>query len=300
MIRTGRVVAALLAAGGVLALSGCGATERTVASFNGMSLSGEDFDAMARAYLAQPDPTADAEAPAPSALDGVVARELLGQVIIGGLITSFLDERGAAPTADVLAAAPIEEWQQELPAGVLKPLQVFALGSEVIGPAVGDEAAALYEAPAGVSGVLCPRLIIVATEEEAAAVVAELEGGADFAELATERSIDPGSAANGGITADESGAECISASAMSPDAPVGAVALTLSPGEWSAPVAAPLDENGTEGWFVVAAREYDEVSDEINRAVGGQVMTEHLQGVNVEVDPMYGRWNPEQFAVVPF
>ena len=73
----------------------------------------------------------------------------------------------------------------------------------------------------------------------------------------------------------------------------------LSPGEWSTPVSAPLDENGTVGWFVVGARQYDEVSDEINRAVGAQVVAELLQGTEVEIDPMYGRWNAEQFTVVP-
>jgi len=40
--------------------------------------------------------------------------------------------------------------------------------------------------------------ILVETEEEAEGILAELNDGADFAELARERSIDPGSGANGG------------------------------------------------------------------------------------------------------
>jgi peptidyl-prolyl cis-trans isomerase C len=40
--------------------------------------------------------------------------------------------------------------------------------------------------------------ILVATEDEAKAVIAELDAGGDFAEIAKEKSLDPGSAANGG------------------------------------------------------------------------------------------------------
>jgi peptidyl-prolyl cis-trans isomerase C len=40
--------------------------------------------------------------------------------------------------------------------------------------------------------------ILVATKEEADAIVADLRGGADFAEIAKEKSTDPGSGANGG------------------------------------------------------------------------------------------------------
>jgi foldase protein PrsA len=40
--------------------------------------------------------------------------------------------------------------------------------------------------------------ILVQTQEEAEAILAELEGGADFAALAQERSLDPGSASQGG------------------------------------------------------------------------------------------------------
>ncbi len=41
--------------------------------------------------------------------------------------------------------------------------------------------------------------ILVATEEEAKAIKAELDGGADFAELAKEKSIDPGAASGGDL-----------------------------------------------------------------------------------------------------
>lgn len=42
------------------------------------------------------------------------------------------------------------------------------------------------------------RHILVATEEEAKAIIEEIKGGADFAEIAKEKSTDPGSGAEGG------------------------------------------------------------------------------------------------------
>ena len=57
-----------------------------------------------------------------------------------------------------------------------------------------NENQAQFESPEQV----CARHILVATEEEAQSVSQELEGGADFATLAQERSTDPGSGAQGG------------------------------------------------------------------------------------------------------
>ncbi len=57
-----------------------------------------------------------------------------------------------------------------------------------------NENQAQFEAP----GQVCARHILVETEEEAQNILQELEGGADFAEIAQERSTDPGSGAQGG------------------------------------------------------------------------------------------------------
>ena len=50
----------------------------------------------------------------------------------------------------------------------------------------------------GASGIVCTSHILTDTEAEADAVVAELEAGRSFAEIAAEVSTDPGSGANGG------------------------------------------------------------------------------------------------------
>ena len=56
----------------------------------------------------------------------------------------------------------------------------------------------LYEAGAAESGIVCASHILVASEAEANEVIAEVEGGATFADVAAERSTDTGSAQNGG------------------------------------------------------------------------------------------------------
>lgn len=73
---------------------------------------------------------------------------------------------------------------------------------KVVGPKVADEAVkARYEAEIG---KLTPgkevnaRHILVDDEEKAKALIEELKGGADFAALAKDNSLDPGSAQNGG------------------------------------------------------------------------------------------------------
>ena len=62
-----------------------------------------------------------------------------------------------------------------------------------------DLRAAALEANPGIAGpLLCSRHILLETEDEATEVLALLEDGGDFAELATERSTDPSAATNGG------------------------------------------------------------------------------------------------------
>lgn len=86
--------------------------------------------------------------------------------------------------------------------------------------------------------------ILVATEDEAKAIEAELAAGGDFAAIAKEKSTDPGSGANGGSLG------WFSAGQMVPEFEAAVVAL--KPGEISAPVQSQF------GWHIVRL---DEVRD---------------------------------------
>jgi peptidyl-prolyl cis-trans isomerase C len=99
--------------------------------------------------------------------------------------------------------------------------------------------------------------ILVATEEEAQAIVTELEGGADFAELARVRSLDTGSGQAGGDLGWFGEGMMV--------APFEEGVKALEPGQVSAPVQTQF------GWHVIRLNEtrpvtpptLDEVRDEI-------------------------------------
>lgn len=192
-----RLLAASLAA---LALAGCagsgGLTEGgPAAEVDGVAIERGPIAEDVR-LLVEADPTLD---------QAEVTRRLLNIAIQSVALDQLLAERGvtvteediAATGEDILATVAGEE---ELDAvllelsftrgfyeRVLLPFETkLSRMAEVVGQDLEIEQ---REA----------RHILVATREEAEAIVAELAAGADFAELASERSSDPGSAANGGL-----------------------------------------------------------------------------------------------------
>jgi foldase protein PrsA len=138
------------------------------------------------------------------------------------------------------------------------------------------------------------RHILVDTEEEADEIVADLEDGADFAELATERSIDEGSGAQGG----ELGT-----------APRGAYVPEFDEAAWEAEVDEIVGPVETQfGYHVIQVTDIDETPaaeldvQQLDQIVGqtlsvmiGDAFTE----AEVNVDPAFGAWDPEVTEVVP-
>jgi peptidyl-prolyl cis-trans isomerase C len=114
------------------------------------------------------------------------------------------------------------------------------------------------------------RHILVETEDEAKAIEAELKKGADFAQLAKEKSKDPGGAADGGdlgfFTKDQ----------MVPE--FSAVAFTLEPGKISDPVKSQF------GWHVIKVEEkrnrkapdFEQVKPQIETYVTRKAQAEYV------------------------
>jgi peptidyl-prolyl cis-trans isomerase C len=111
------------------------------------------------------------------------------------------------------------------------------------------------------------RHILVATEEEARAIVELLKGGAEFAALAKERSKDPGSADGGDLgyfTKDQ----------MVPE--FANVAFQMYPGQTSNPVKTQF------GWHIIRLEdrrnrpvpEFDKVRDQIEAFVARRAQSE--------------------------
>lgn len=126
------------------------------------------------------------------------------------------------------------------------------------------------------------RHILVAAEEEADAVKAELEAGADFAELARERSVDPSAQQNGGDLGFFSRGMMVG--------PFEDAAFALSePGEISDPVQSDF------GWHVIqlqAKRQsepppFEQVGQQLQQQVMFRTFEERLaalkEGVEIEI-----------------
>src|SRR3974390_2994611 len=113
------------------------------------------------------------------------------------------------------------------------------------------------------------RHILVETEDEAKAIVAELKKGADFAELAKKKSKDPGASAGGDLgffTKDQ----------MVPE--FSAAAFSLEPGKISDPVKSQF------GWHVIKVEEkrnpkppdFDQVKSQIETYVTRRAQAEYV------------------------
>ena len=131
-----------------------------------------------------------------------------------------------------------------------------------------------------------PRHILVDTEEEAAEVIAELEAGADFAELAIARSQDPGSAQVGGAL---------------DAAPRGSWLPEFDDAVWTAELDTVVGPVLTQAGFhiieVVAEDTLaaDELpAQQVQQLVSGELDARFfaaLEATQVRVDPAFGEWS---------
>src|SRR5690349_4390372 len=119
------------------------------------------------------------------------------------------------------------------------------------------------------------RHILVETEDEAKAVKAELDKGADFAELAKKKSKDPGSADGGDLG-------FFTKEQMVPE--FSAVAFALEPGKISDPVKSQF------GWHVIKveekrnrkAPEFDQVKPQIEQYVTRKAQADYVAKLRAE------------------
>jgi parvulin-like peptidyl-prolyl isomerase len=142
----------------------------------------------------------------------------------------------------------------------------------------------------------CSRHILVSTEAEAADLLTQLDGGADFAALAAEFSIDTGSGAAGGDLG------CVPPGTFAPE--FEAALLESAVNEVVGPVATDF------GFHLIEKLPNDGASDQSIVQAGLETAfatqeefdswrKELLQVDDVSVDPRYGEWDPIGLLVVP-
>jgi parvulin-like peptidyl-prolyl isomerase len=141
-----------------------------------------------------------------------------------------------------------------------------------------------------------PRHILVASQEEAEEVIAELAAGADFAELAAARSQDPGSAPQGG--------------ALRPGRRGGWLP-EVDDAVWTAQIGEVVGPVQTQAGFHVievvdeATLEADDLPEQqVQQLVAGELDARFFTAVSetaVQVDPAFGVWSsdPEDPSLRP-
>ena len=237
----------------------------------------------------QPEPTASSVRPAIAAW---VLTEVLKDDIESrdGEVTDA--DRQAAETQ--LAQQFPQQWQTspqpvkqlliERSAALAKWNQV-SVSADELQPFRAD-----YEAGIETSGVACVAHILVDSEDEADAVLDELDGDADrFAELARERSTDEASGANGGNL------PCTDADQFSAAYLPAFVQASLD-----AEVGTPVGPVETEfGYHVIVVRPWEDVAAEVAPLYSAERFADIASDTAVYVNPLYGEFDPETALVEP-
>ena len=161
-----------------------------------------------------------------------------------------------------------------------------------------DLRAAALEANPGIAGpLLCSRHILLETEDEATEVLALLEGGGDFAALATERSTDPSAATNGGDLG------CQPEGTFVPEFEEAAFAAQA--GDIVGPVETQF------GFHIIEVLSLDATPDEaVQEQLTQIVQGDLVQGTSpvypevftdrsVTVEARFGTWDETVFVVIP-
>ncbi len=230
---------------------------------------------------------------------GTQQRELLALLIQDEILTSVYEDVGASYDDDDLA-----EVRDEVITGIggeegleetLNQAQLtLTLFEDVFVPQQARLLAIQEELAEGESiETRTTRHILVESEEEADEVVAELDDGADFGELAMERSVDPGSGEQGG----DLGA-----------AQRGMYVPPFDEAVWDAELDTVVGPVESDFGFHVLEVTDEDVRDaseldgqELQQLVGEELtglINEAFASAEIEVDPSIGVWDENQRTVV--
>jgi len=219
--------------------------------------------------------------------DAVVARDTISTWLRIEAAKQRLDDDGVVVSDSQLAEATTQmssflldfDLLPDRMRNYLVDAQAAFLALADVAPPTAEELRDVYErGPAG--GVTCVAHILVATEDEANEVAAELDAGTDFATLAAERSLDQGSGPQGGVLPCSASDEF----ATTYVTPFADAALAAEIGVPTAPV------ESTFGFHVILLRPFDEAQADITAFFQPQefAITRTIEQADVYVDPRYG------------
>jgi len=301
-----RLAAAGLTVAAVLVGSGCGAVPDadTAATVGGHDITIDTFERLLRSVTDNEELfgiSADLET---DTVQSPQARSVLSLLVQGETTRQYLAASDEAIT-DEDRQAVREQLGEDNPVFDLPEDVVAALVDSQAGPTAvarvpapsDEELQAQYEQAPADLGIVCVRHVQVASEAEAEAVLDELAAGASIEDLARERSTEQSAATTGGALQAAADVNCAPESGVRErfgDEFTDA-ALASRPGSPSAPVETSF------GWHVIEAQPYADIADSLSSLygeIGPQLrLLAFSRGLDVRIDPRYGRWNPRVGSV---
>ncbi len=160
------------------------------------------------------------------------------------------------------------------------PYLPFVVDQQATQTALGD---ALIDSGDLAVDAPCVRHILLEDETSAQEVLTLLEDGADFGELAAERSTGPTGPSGGDLG-------CSPSSGYVPEFAAAVDSATL--GEYVGPVQTQF------GWHVLVVDRFEESQLDPAEEIGQRIRT-RLESATVDVDPRIGSWDPLNLTITP-
>lgn len=318
-IRRSAIVAAALCA--LLVLGACGATTSPAVTVNGSDVSDSELRDHLDVLRDHPEFAQGAYggtvAEGGSTVDNAVVAEVLRIWVLMELIDQEVSARGleVSQPEEMQFLAGLEPVLAQLPDDAQQRFRTWDAQLNALGDALEEEAAARsdevtdddvqafydqYDAIFDAEEV-CARHVLLDTEADAEEVLAELDGGADFGEVAREYSTDPSAEFNDGdLGCVERGSYVPGFEEAAWDGPIGEVQGPVE-SQFGFHVLV-VDSRGTVG--------FEEVAEEIRSFLESPASRDRQQLVNilvqqlvatadVSVSSRYGTWNSDAQRVDP-
>ncbi len=280
-------------------VASCGSTSNSAAEMGGTKISRDELElTITELSDAGQTPVVDGEIP------GDTARSVLTALLQGAAADVILKKYGQEITKadrDEIAVSVSQntdttEFTEHLKNLIIE-LNAGGLALGRVSAPDAETAAKMYDKAPASLGVMCVRHLVVKEEAKAKEALAKVLGGADFAEVAGEYSIEPNAKESGGALSGEKNA-CMLLSeyqnSFDPDFTAGA--LLAKPGVATGPVKSSF------GYHIILIRPFVEVATDISALLeanaGVLLLNGYLATTKIKVDSAYGRWNPASGTII--
>ena len=291
--RTSRFAAALVATC-LLGLTACGSVSSSSDAFsvNGTGYTQDDFNKLSEVFV-----DAGQFAAVNDKIKATDAIVVLRTLIRYEAFLKFIEDNDVkileADRAEVLKNANADEKFPTYPKELQDVLVNFNIADVTLRkmtPPTIDKIEKLYSDSPAAAGVQCLSHILVKTEAEAQAVLADLKAGTKFADVAAKKSIEPGADKSGGSLANgDQPCQALAnlQTSFDKDFMIGAVAA--KPGVPTGPVKSSF------GYHIILSAPFADVKDSVATVIaenpGTTLLAGYMSKADIKVNSIYGVWN---------